>query len=43
MRPGVGQLAEPVHERVDEAGPGFDKRFVAARELISAEVIRVLG
>jgi hypothetical protein len=42
---GVGQLAETVRERVDEflLALGFDKRFVAARELISDEVARVLS
>jgi hypothetical protein len=41
---GVGQLAETVHERVDDflLAVGFDKRFVAARKLISDEVARVL-
>jgi hypothetical protein len=41
---GVGQLAETVRERVDDflLALGFDKRFVAARELISDEVARVL-
>lgn len=40
---GVGQLAEMVHHRVDEflLAVGFDERFVAARELISDEVVRV--
>ncbi len=41
---GVGQLAEMVHQRVDEflLALGFDQRFVVARELISAEVARAL-
>jgi hypothetical protein len=41
---GVGQLAEMVRDRVEDflLAVGFDQRFVAARELISAEVIRVL-
>lgn len=40
----VGQLAETVHLRVDDflLAVGFDKQFVAARELISHEVARVL-
>jgi hypothetical protein len=42
---GVGQLAETVHDRVDEflLAVGFDKRFVVVREQISDEVARVLG
>lgn len=41
---GVGQLAEMVHQRVDEflLALGFDQRLVAARELISDEVARAL-
>jgi len=41
---GVGQLAEMVHHRVDDflLALGFPERFVAARELISDEVLRVL-
>jgi hypothetical protein len=41
---GVGQLAEMVHDREEDflLAVGFDQRFVAGRELISAEVIRVL-
>lgn len=41
---GVGQLAETVHECVEDflLAVGFDRRFVAARELISDEVARVL-
>ena len=42
---GVGQLAEMVHHRVDDflLALGFGKPFIAARELISGEVSRVLG
>jgi hypothetical protein len=41
---GVDQLAEMVHDREEDflLAVGFDQRFVARRELISAEVIRVL-
>jgi hypothetical protein len=41
---GVGQLAETVRHRVDDflLAVGFDPRFVAARELMSDEVARVL-
>lgn len=41
---GVSQLAETVRERVDDflLAMGFDSRFVAARELISDEIARVL-
>lgn len=41
---GVGQLAEMVHQRVDEflLALRFDHRFVAARELISDEVAQAL-
>ena len=41
---GVGQLAEMVHDREEDflLAVGFDQRFVAGRELISAEVSRVL-
>jgi hypothetical protein len=40
----VGQLAEMVHQRVDDflLAVGLDPRFVAARELISGEVARML-
>jgi hypothetical protein len=39
---GVGQLAEMVHQRVDDfsGAVGFDERLVAARELIFEEVAR---
>lgn len=41
---GVGRLAEVVRHRVDDflLAVGFGERFVAARELISGEVARVL-
>jgi hypothetical protein len=41
---GVGQLAETVHRRTDDflLAVGFDSRFVAARELISDEIAKVL-
>src|ERR1039457_952438 len=41
---GVGQLAETVRDRVDDflLAVGFPRRFVAAREVISAEVAGVL-
>ena len=41
---GVGQLAEEVHQRVDDflLALGFPERFVAARELISGEIRRAV-
>lgn len=41
---GVGQLAEVVYQRVDDflLALGFPERFVAARELISDEIDRVV-
>jgi hypothetical protein len=41
---GVNQLAETVHGRVDDflLAVGFNRLFVAARELISDEIARVL-
>jgi hypothetical protein len=42
---GVGQLAEVVYQHVDEflLALGFSGQFVAARELISAEIDRVIS
>lgn len=42
---GVGQLAEVVYQRVDDflLALGFSARFVAARELISAEIDRAVS
>lgn len=41
---GVNQLAETVHGRIDDflLAVGFNRRFVAARQLISDEIARVL-
>ncbi len=42
---GVGQLAEVVYQRVDDflLALGFSGQFVAARELISAEIDRAVS